>query len=100
MLGCKGHRITAMSELPISGADTLIFGSMNAGGECDVMNKDAAFSNIVNRASEGLGLKPHYVINNRSSGGELRITGCVDLEGHMGKVSANVCCVFVLLLLL
>ncbi len=36
---------------------------------------------------QGLGLKPHHVINNRSAGGEVLITGCVDLEGHMGKVS-------------
>ena len=85
LIDFKGHRITAMSELPISGHDTLILGSMNAGGECDVANKDPTFSKMVHQASEAMGLKPHYVTNNRTAGGEIEISCCVDLEGHKGK---------------
>ncbi len=85
LIDFKGHRITAMSELPISGADTLIMGSMNAGGECDVQSKDPEFTASVNLASAALGLKPHYVTNGKSAGGEVQITCCVDLEGHQGK---------------
>ncbi len=85
LIDFKGHRITAMSELPICGAETLILGSMNAGGECNVENKDQALSNLVNTASAALGLKPHFVTNGKSAGGETEITCCVDLEGHRGK---------------
>ena len=30
----KGHRITAMTQLPIQGSETLIYGADDAGGEC------------------------------------------------------------------
>ena len=81
----KGHRITAMSELPVTGKPSLILGSMDAGIECNVMNKDKEFSQIVNAASSKMGLKSHRVINGRSSGASIEITHCVDLEGHLGK---------------
>lgn len=81
----QGHRITAMSELPISGEDSLIYGSGNAGGECDVKNSDPDFTKRIYDASIALGLKPHHVINGKSTGGELEIASCVDLEGHLGK---------------
>ena len=80
----KGHRITAMTQLPIKGKETLVYGSDNAGGECDVMNSVPEWSAFIREASVGLNLKPHFAVNGRSSGDEIEIASCVDLEGHKG----------------
>jgi hypothetical protein len=81
----KGHRITAMAQLPVDGDTTLIYGCSNAGENCDVMNKNSAWSQFVRDASvNGLNLAPHYVVNNRRAGGEIEIASCIDLEGHAG----------------
>jgi hypothetical protein len=81
----KGYRITAMTLLPISGSETLIYGSDDAGTECNVRNDIPEWSQLIRDASVGLNLKPHYVINGRSAGGEAEIASCVDLEGHNGS---------------
>jgi hypothetical protein len=81
----KGYRITAMTLLPISGNQTLIYGSDDAGGECHVKNDIPAWSELIYEASLGLNLKPHHVINGRSMKGEAQIASCVDLEGHKGR---------------
>ena len=81
----KGHRITAMTQLPIDGSKSLIYGSENAGGECTVKNEIPSWSNFIREASLGLHLKSHYVVNGRSENGELEIASCVDLEGHKGR---------------
>jgi hypothetical protein len=52
----KGHRITAMARLPISG-NTLIYGSADAGADCVVHNKVPAWSQFITDASLALGLK-------------------------------------------
>jgi tetratricopeptide (TPR) repeat protein len=81
----KGYRITAMTLLPISGSQTLIYGSDDAGTECNVRNDIPEWSNHIREASIGLNLKPHYVVNGRSAGSEAEIASCVDLEGHKGS---------------
>jgi hypothetical protein len=80
----KGHRITAMTHLPIKGSQTLMYGSDDAGTECHVKQDDAAFSKCVFEASCGMNLAEHWVVNGRTKGGEARIASCVDLEGHQG----------------
>ena len=81
----KGHRITAMTQLPIKGSETLIYGSDDAGTECTVFNKIPSWSSFIREASMGLNLKPHWAVNGRSKGGEIEIASCVDLEGHSGS---------------
>lgn len=80
----KGHRITALAVLPVSGSTSLIYGSDNAGTNCDVKMLDAQFCDVVMRASCGLNLAKHYAVNGRAGGGEVQIASCVDLEGHRG----------------
>jgi tetratricopeptide (TPR) repeat protein len=80
----KGHRIIAMTQLPIKGRETLIYGSDNAGGNCDVVNSVPEWSSFIFEASVGLNLKPHFTVNGRHSGNEIEIASCVDLEGHKG----------------
>lgn len=80
----KGHRIIAMTQLPITGAKSLIYGCADAGSECVVKNDIPEWSNFVTEASLGLNLKPHRVLNGRSARGETEISSCVDLEGHQG----------------
>jgi tetratricopeptide (TPR) repeat protein len=81
----QGHRITAMTQLPIKGSETLIYGSDDAGTECTVNNKIPSWSMFIRDASMGLNLKPHWVVNGRSAGGEIELASCVDLEGHSGS---------------
>jgi hypothetical protein len=80
----KGHRITAMTHLPIKGSQTLMYGSDDAGTECHVKQDDVAFSKCVFEASRGMNLAEHWVVNGRTKGSEARIASCVDLEGHQG----------------
>ena len=78
-----GYRITAMTQLPIDGSKTLIYGSRNAGGACTVENKVPAWTNFVSEACSALNLAPHFVHNDRGKG-EIELNSCVDLEGHAG----------------
>jgi hypothetical protein len=80
----KGHRITAMTQLPIRGAESLVYGSADAGHDCVVKNDVPEWSELVRSASLGLNLKPHWVVNSRVKGGEIQLASCVDLEGHAG----------------
>jgi hypothetical protein len=74
-----------MTQLPIKGSETLIYGSDDAGTECTVNNKIPSWSMFIRDASMGLNLKPHWVVNGRSAGGEIELASCVDLEGHSGS---------------
>ena len=85
----KGHRITAMMQLPINGSETLVYGSDDASTDCNVRNSDPIFSSLIRRASVGLNLKPHWTVNGRARGGEIEIASCVDLEGHRGTDNRN-----------
>jgi hypothetical protein len=80
----KGHRITAMTQLPIEGNKSLIYGSDDAGEDCNVRNEVAEWSQFIREASLGLNLKAHHVFNGRASGKEIELVSCVDLEGHKG----------------
>lgn len=83
----KGHRITAMTQLPIAGSRSLIYGCANAGEDCTVKDEIPEWSQFVREASMGLNLKPHWVVNGRSgaSVGEIELASCIDLEGHRGS---------------
>lgn len=81
----KGYRITAMTLVPISGSRTLIYGSNDAGSECNVKNEIPEWSDLIFEASLGLNLKPHHVVNGRLARGETEIASCIDLEGHKGR---------------
>jgi tetratricopeptide (TPR) repeat protein len=85
LIDYKGHRITAMTQLPIQGKSSLIYGSADAGQDCIVANEIPAWSQFIREASLGLNLKPHFVVNGRSNGGECEMVSCVDLEGHKGS---------------
>ena len=52
----RGYRLVALSLLPV-GADTLIYGSEDAG--LNVVNKDPALGKIMLQAADILNLKPH-----------------------------------------
>lgn len=82
LIDYKGHRITAMTRLPIQGQSTLIYGCSNAGSGCQVENKLPEWSNFIADASQGLGLKAHHVMH--GSSGEAQVSSCIDLEGHKG----------------
>jgi hypothetical protein len=80
----KGHRITALAVLPVNGSDSLIYGSDDAGTDCNVRMLDEKFNQMVKNASLGLNLAKHFVVNGRARKGEVEIASCVDLEGHRG----------------
>ena len=74
-----------MTQLPIHGNETLIYGSNDAGNDCNVANRVPEWSKFVRDASVGLNLQSHWVVNGLSAGGETQIASCVDLEGHKGR---------------
>jgi hypothetical protein len=88
LIDSRGHRLLAISALPVSGA-TLIYGSDNASTLCEVKQSDAALKNIVTDACLHLGLKIHTVVNGYDATthtqlGEVDIASPIDLEGHKG----------------
>jgi hypothetical protein len=46
---------------------------------------DAPFAGVVSIASAGLHLAPHHVVDGRAKKGEVQMTSCVDLEGHLAR---------------
>ena len=73
LIDYKGHRITALAVLPVSGSSSLIYGSDDAGGDCNVKSVDPSFNEVVMQASCGLNLAKHYAVNGRSKGGEIEV---------------------------
>jgi hypothetical protein len=88
LIDSRGHRLFAMSLLPISRA-TLVYGTDNASSSCIVKQDDAVLLLTVNEACKHLGLKMHSVVNgvdlvSRQQGNDVDIMSPVDLEGHKG----------------
>lgn len=73
----RGFRVTATSLLPISGRDTLIYGSCDAGKT--VQTTDPHFNDLMERAGTLLNLKPHYAGRDNPK----LIYMPVDVEGHV-----------------
>ncbi len=91
----------------MNGSSSLIYGSDDAGSDCNVKMLDENFSATITKASEGLNLAKHFVVrlirevfffffffflncfskklNGRAKKGEVEIASCVDLEGHRGS---------------
>ena len=72
-----GHRITAMPILPISGHDSLLHGSMDAGQTLNV--SDPTVEGLMEQIGQDLGLAKHRVCES-----ETAIYGPIDLEVHRG----------------
>ena len=72
-----GHRITAMPILPISGHDSLLHGSMDAGQTLNV--SDPTVEELMEQIGQDLGLAKHCVCES-----ETAIYGPIDLEVHRG----------------
>ena len=88
LIDSRGHRLLAMSMLPIS-SETLCYGSDDVSSECNVVNKDQTMDKIVMETCRFLGLKQHHVVNGidtetRQQKGEAELMSPVDLEGHKG----------------
>jgi hypothetical protein len=88
IIDSRGHRLLAISLLPISGA-TLVYGTDNAASSCIVKQDDAVLLLSVNEACKHLGLKMHSVVNGvdlvtRQQGNDVDIMSPIDLEGHKG----------------
>lgn len=73
----RGFRVTATSLLPISGRDTLIYGSSDAGKTVATM--DPHFNSLMERAGTLLNLKPHRAGRDNPK----TIYMPVDVEGHV-----------------
>lgn len=73
----RGFRVTATSLLPISGRETLIYGSCDAGKT--VQTTDLHFNDLMERAGTLLNLKPHYAGRDNPK----LIYMPVDVEGHV-----------------
>jgi hypothetical protein len=71
----RGHRLTAVSLLPIHGAQTLVYGS----SDTYTVHVNPVCKDIVSETLKKLGLKEHKVGKN-----EVLIHGPVDLEVHHG----------------
>lgn len=73
----RGFRVSATSLLPISGRDTLIYGSCDGGRTVEM--SDPEFNALMERAATLLNLKPHLV--GRENPKLLYMP--VDVEGHV-----------------
>jgi hypothetical protein len=73
----RGFRVTAMSLLPISGNDTLIYGSSDGGRT--VQDSDPHFNQLMERAGKLLNLRPHLC--GREDPKMLAMP--IDVEGHV-----------------
>ena len=73
----RGFRVTAMSLLPISGQETLVYGSSDGGRT--VMASDPYFNQLMERAGKLLNLKPHLCGKDNPK----VLSMPVDVEGHV-----------------
>jgi hypothetical protein len=73
----RGFRVTAMSLLPISGHDTLVYGSSDGGKT--VMASYPDFNQLMERAGKLLNLKPHLCGREDPK----LLVMPVDVEGHV-----------------
>jgi WD40 repeat protein len=71
----RGYRVLAMSVIPISGEQTQIYGSRDAGQT--ILNEDPEFNTQLKQLTKELNLKTHII-----GGKELHTA--VDCEGHKG----------------
>ncbi len=86
LIDSRGHRLLAISALPISGA-TLMYGTDSAATTCDVRQTDEALRGLVTEACLHLGLKMHSVVDGydaetHAQVREAEIASPIDLEGH------------------
>jgi len=82
LIDYKGHRITAMTRLPIAGSSSLIYGSDNAGS--NVRDSVPEWSAFIKEGSCALNLKPHFISYGSQGNKEMELSSCLDLEGHQG----------------
>jgi hypothetical protein len=75
MISHRGFRVLAMAILPITGKDTLVYGTCDAGNQ--VVNNNEAFNKESLKLAKYLNLKTHIVKG-------CQIHTAVDCEGHVG----------------
>jgi tetratricopeptide (TPR) repeat protein len=80
LLDFKGYRLVCSSYLPISGQETLVYGSSNGGK--DFVNNSPKMYDAVTESSHVLNLKPHLIGKDED---QWAISSPCDLEGHIGK---------------
>jgi hypothetical protein len=77
----RGYRVVVVPSLPITGNDTLIYGSRDAGQT--IHSKFSTISAKIHRASQYLNLTPHYVQGFKETHPKLMCLGG-DVELHYG----------------
>lgn len=76
-----GHRLVAISLLPLDGERTLVYGTANAGRE---VRRHPDFDKIMTNAAQLLNLAPHTV-GNANAGQSVVLHSAADIEGHIGS---------------
>jgi hypothetical protein len=75
----SGFRLTASSILPISHADTLVYGSCDMGATVKDDNK--VLSKLMEKAGRQMNIKGHLAGKN----GDAFLYAPTDIEGHLGR---------------
>lgn len=79
LIDYRGFRLTASSILPISHADTLVYGSCDMGATVKDDNK--VLSKLMEKAGRQMNIKGHLAGKN----GDAFLYAPTDIEGHLGR---------------